>query len=110
VWSRPREGKEEGGVMVLSWWVRQERGGVEQMNETGESWCKVGRQEGGGVVVWSRHRGTGGRWCGGLEQAQGDRREVVWWCGVGTGGQEGGFVVVWSRHRGTGGRWCGGVE
>ncbi len=54
IWSRRREGQEEGGVMVWSRWARQDGGDEEQMNETGQSWCEVGRQEGGGVVMWSR--------------------------------------------------------
>jgi hypothetical protein len=64
VWSRlvrqERVGVEQVGetgescVVVWSWWVRQEVGDEEQVRETGESWCGIGRQEGGGVVVWSR--------------------------------------------------------
>jgi hypothetical protein len=51
VWSRCTEGQEEGSLMLWSRWVRQERGGEEQVGETGESCCGVGRQEGGGVVI-----------------------------------------------------------
>jgi hypothetical protein len=51
VLSRCTEGQVEGGLKLWSRWVRQEGGGEEQVGETGESWCEVGRQEGGGVVV-----------------------------------------------------------
>jgi hypothetical protein len=72
----------ESCVVVWSWWVRQEVGDEEQVRETGESWCGIGRQEGGGVVVWSR-----------LREGQLEGGVVVWLCGV--GGWDSREVVWW---------------
>ncbi len=43
MWNRCTEGQEEGGLMLWSRQLRQERGGVEQVDETGEGWCGIGR-------------------------------------------------------------------